>query len=503
MNILWAFAGLPAKISGLLAVVVTAVVLQIPGPVFFNNTMILYENEQWEGRQIMEISPQLLAAIESEDTTVDYYRRQLARLRTVQNDPALNMSYTEVTRSDGFLVATAVGTGTGFNKLNDLFFDGRADITVTVPNPTTTQRQVSIFVGNRNPGEIQTAGGSESYRITGQQIILANADQVQLFNTALWTNPFEISVTLTENPGAPTNILSGSNTGTAQPGAGAAPPIHPGLPAAEPEPPGVNVIRNGDFEIPWPEREATAPEWEGYDNGRAHFAWYEELWPEAVHRGARSQLMEIWEHEPNVLDRVITIQQTVNVVPNSEYYLRLYAILRTDADPELRNQNEIEMHWGIDPFGEGRYENVVTWVPMGLTEQNRLGSTAEYPDDLPLVYEKITSTVTISDSNRVTLFIRGLKKFPNNVEVNMNIDDVELIGPDPAAPVVVIQAAPATEIDEAQSEDTPTEADTGLPSSGSVLTRSASVGMVFLGGLVLIIAGTAAVVALTGYRKET
>jgi hypothetical protein len=483
MITVWALANLPAKLTGLLAIIATAIIIQIPGPINFSNTIVIYENEQWDGRQIIEISPQLLAAIESDDPSVDYYRRQLTRLRTVESDPALNMTYTEVTRDDGYLIATAVGTGTGFNKLNELFFDGRANITVAIFGTNNSQRQVSIFVGNRNPGEITAAGGAENWRISGEKIISSNALEVILFNTALWTNPFEINVNLTEIPGLPTNSLATGSTGSAQPGAGNPPPIRPGLPAAEPEPSGVNVIRNGDFEIPWPEQDGSAlggvaPEWEGYDNGRAHFAWYEDMWAEAVHRGYRSQLMEMWEHEPNVLDRVMTIHQTVDVVPDTEYYLRLYAILRTDADPELRNQYEIEMHWGIDPYGEGRYDNVETWVPMNLTEQNRLGSTAEYPNDLPLVYEKITGTVTISDSTQITLFIRGLKKFPNNVEVNMNIDDVELIGPDPSAPpVVIVQQAPSgADAEEAQPAALPSESDTGLPSSGSVLPRSTSMG---------------------------
>ena len=134
----------------------------------------------------------------------------------------------------------------------------------------------------------------------------------------------------------------------------------------------------------------------------------------------------------------MTINQTVNVVPNSEYFLELFAILRSDADIEKRDGFEREVHWGIDPFGENRYENVVEWIPMQLTEQNRFGSTAKYPEDIPLVYERITGTVQTADSPQITLFLRVIKKFPDNVEINVNFDDVRLIGPaNRSAPVVV------------------------------------------------------------------
>jgi hypothetical protein len=491
---LWILLNIPAKVVSALAVVGVVAALSLPGPVIIDNAIVLYENEQWDGRRVLELSPEMVLAIENNDPSVEVYRQQLEQLRAVQDDPALNMVYAEESRSDGWLVATAVGTGAGFDKLNELFFGGRADISVSPFETGTSQREVSIFEGNRNPGEIASAGGSESWRITGEEIFASNADQVQSFDSAIWVNPFELNVTLSELPGAPTNSLAGGVTAVVVPAPGGEPPpIRPGQPTAVAQQAGVNVIRNGDFEqLPWPE-DGIAPEWEGYNNGQAHFGWYEELWPEAVFEGFRAQLMEIFEHDDTVQNRVIAVYQTVDVAQDSEYHLSMQTILRSSAPPEARNSYEAEMHWGIDPSGTGDYENVETWIPMELTEQYRLGSNGEFPDDVPLFYELITGTVQTGDSSQITLFIRGLKKFPTNVEVNMDIDNVELIGPDPGTAQVVS----VPEADQPTAEE-----DKDLPTTGAILSRPGSVGILVFGSLVVIIAGTAAVLGLLGHRRD-
>jgi hypothetical protein len=245
--------------------------------------------------------------------------------------------------------------------------------------------------------------------------------------------------------------------------------------------PGTDVIRNGGFE----ERDTNANngvalEWEPYSNGQAWFGWYDETWPEAVRRGAHAQLMEIFQVEANILDRVIAIHQTVNVIPNSTYSLTLYAIMRTQAPPDARNNFEFEMHWGVDPSGTGNYQNVQTWNRMDLTEQFRLGSNGEFPDDEPLFYETVTGTVQTGNSNRITLFIRGLKKFPTGTEVNFDVDDVSLVGP-------ISTTAPAPQ--------------PLVPTTGYLTSKNVSVGAIALGGLVLITLGVGAVTALVK-RKE-
>ena len=106
----------------------------------------------------------------------------------------------------------------------------------------------------------------------------------------------------------------------------------------------VNVIRNGDFEHN--PRASIATYWEPYDNGQAHYGWYAEQWPEAVHSGRSAQLMEIFEVFGFSPNRVMAIYQTVDVVPNSNYQLTIHALMRSNAPAPLRNKGDYAMDWG-------------------------------------------------------------------------------------------------------------------------------------------------------------
>jgi hypothetical protein len=259
----------------------------------------------------------------------------------------------------------------------------------------------------------------------------------------------------------------------------------------------VNLIKNGGFE----ERDSdplngVAIDWEPYTNGKATFGFYDETWPEAVFNGGHAQLMEIAFVEASVLDRVIAVHQTVDVNPNSQYELTVFAIMRSQAPAIDRNKSEFEMHWGVDFFGEGNYDNVEQWHLMPLTEQYRLGSSGEFPDDVPLAYEIITGTVFTTDTNKITLFIRGLKKFSTGTEVNFDIDDVSLVGPPAGSGQPASTPTPETSA-------TPSPEENNLPTSGAILPKNLSVGALALGGLVLIVLGASAAASLLYHRQET
>ncbi len=252
----------------------------------------------------------------------------------------------------------------------------------------------------------------------------------------------------------------------------------------------VDVIKNGGFEMGWQPLNGVPEFWSPYTNGEAVIGWYDEQWPEAVRNGNHAQLMEIDTVNGDILDRVIAVYQTVDVAPNSEYTLTIHAIMRTDAPESLRNKNEYEMNWGIDPFGEGNYDNVSEWVYMPLTEQLRIGSNGEFPDDKPLFYEVITGTIRTGDTEKITLFIRGLKKFPTGTEVNFDIDDVSLIGPSPGM-------VPMAEAEET-APTAPADSENDLPQTGATLylDDGSVVGKFALGAMVLLILGTAAAASL-------
>lgn len=256
-----------------------------------------------------------------------------------------------------------------------------------------------------------------------------------------------------------------------------------------------DVIRNGGFEA----RDSdpmvgVALEWEAYNNGQAHFGWYDETWPEAVNSGEHAQLLEIFQVDGNILDRAVAVYQTVNVVPNAQYDLTINALMRSDAPESLRNQDEYEMSWGIDYSGAESYDNVDEWVFMPLTEQLRVGSNGDVPDNNSLFYETITGTVETGDNSRLTLFIRGVKKFPNGTEVNFDIDDVSLVGP--TGSVVVIQPEP-------DDSGTTSDDDANLPVSGGNPPQNLSVGALILGGLIIVVLGTGATANLLLGRDET
>lgn len=264
----------------------------------------------------------------------------------------------------------------------------------------------------------------------------------------------------------------------------------------------VNVIRNGGFEDQANSfGGGVAADWVPYSNGRAWFGWYDEQWLEAVRTGEHAQLMEIFQVEADVLDRVIAIYQTVNVVPNANYDLTIYAMMRTQAQEADRDASEFAMEWGIDPRGEGNHDNVEVWNPMPLTEQSRLGSTGEYPDDKPLFYETITGTVFTGDSNRISLFIRGVKKFPNGTEVNFDVDDVSLVGPSSAG-----GSPPPIELGQVTSQPAGTTATAPaatIPASGGILPDPMSIGALLMSGLVLIALGGGAIAGLLRHNRRS
>lgn len=285
-----------------------------------------------------------------------------------------------------------------------------------------------------------------------------------------------------EGPGASSGALPNTGAGDDEDGAESTEPV--------------DVITNGDFEKPWEDNDGVAPDWEGFSNGQAHIGWYEELWSEAVRTGERAQLMEIFEVEPNILDRIVAIYQTVNVAPNATYELTINAILRSQVQPHDRNNNEFEMAWGIDYSGAGDYENVEEWFIIPLEEQFRQGSNGEYPDDIPLFYETIVEPVKTRDGSKITLFIRGLKKFPTGAEVNFDVDDVSLIGPPPGV-IVIITPEP----DSPQSDTPAPEAET-MPETGLTLSENVSPGALVLGSLVLVVLGATATANLLKDRKD-
>lgn len=248
-----------------------------------------------------------------------------------------------------------------------------------------------------------------------------------------------------------------------------------------------NVIRNGGFEKN--PTSSVATYWEPFNNGGAQFGWYAERWEEAVHSGKSSQLMEIFYVDGFVRNRFLGIQQTVDVIPNANYNLTIHAIMRSDAPEVLRNQGEYALEWGIDFGGREKHYRVAEWHTMPLTEQLRKGSNGPMDDNQHLFFQRVVTTVHTANTDKLSLFIRGVKIEPTGTEVNFNIDDVSLVGPYPAGPAE--KSGPPAQL--ANSNN--------LPDAGAILPQNISMGALALSGLVLIILAAGAANSLLLKQK--
>jgi phage terminase large subunit-like protein len=287
-----------------------------------------------------------------------------------------------------------------------------------------------------------------------------------------------------------------------------------------------NAIRNGDFELFSTGNNnsgnAVADHWQSYHNDGAHFAWYDEQWPEAVHSGSHSQLMEIFRVESFKPERVMAIYQTVNVIPHMDYLLTIHAIMRSDGHLAERNQGAYAMHWGIDTLGRGKDYYVENWVKMPLDEQQRLGSNGPQDDNTHLYFQAITHTIRTGSGNKLTLFIRGMKVEPTGTELNFNIDDVSLLGPYIPPTPTLTPSPTLTRYPTSTPTATPTQTPpppepalpvTGaknadslagkiLPDAGGILPVKIPAGVLLLGGVVLVALGAVAAHNLLQKRKK-
>jgi|GEM_PF-1739017 hypothetical protein len=190
---------------------------------------------------------------------------------------------------------------------------------------------------------------------------------------------------------------------------------HPGGPT------GVrNVIMNGGFELGFVEGVGVANGWERFQNGNVHAGWYDDSWDKVVYEGEHAQLMELKDAHEH--DRYVGIFQKVHVAPNAEYNLTMYGLVRSDSGSAEASDYGFQMQYGIDYMGGTDWQSPnIEWVTLPWEEQLRTDPT------------RIDSYTTMIKTHGpgLTLFIRGLKKWPDAVEGNYDVDAVSLVGPLP------------------------------------------------------------------------
>ncbi len=187
--------------------------------------------------------------------------------------------------------------------------------------------------------------------------------------------------------------------------------------------PATNLITNGGFEDGFVEGVGVAVDWGNFASGDVFAGWYDDTWSKVVYEGKHAQLLELRAAtQPN---RYVGIYQTVSVVPNADYALTLHGLVRSDEGSVEASNYGYRMQYGIDYTGGTNWESTnIQWIELPWDEQPREDLTGQN------VYHIDTYTATIkTETDKLTLFIRGLKKWSDENEGNYDVDGVSLVGP--------------------------------------------------------------------------
>ena len=244
------------------------------------------------------------------------------------------------------------------------------------------------------------------------------------------------------------------------------------------------VIVNGSFEDPdWPEWQGVAPGWNSFDNGDAHFGWYDDTWSKVVYDGEHAQLIEIIANGSQE-NRCGGIYQTVDVVARAEYELTIHGLVRSDAGSGEASGYGHVLQYGLDYAGGEDWNAVTEWIDLPFPEHPREDPEASNVYNYGTHVTKLTPT-----GSRLTLYIRACKKWLHDSnEGNYDVDAISLRGtglqptatPLPPTPTP-IPPTPTPAV------DTPTPIPV-IPESGGPATASDEPGSTFTLSILSIVA---------------
>jgi hypothetical protein len=187
-----------------------------------------------------------------------------------------------------------------------------------------------------------------------------------------------------------------------------------------------DMIINGGFEGGFQEEFGVGYGWGGFSNGNAVAGWGYDDWEAVVSSGKYSQRLEVSE----ALDqnRIIGIYQTVSVVPGEQYKLSLKGMIRSEEGTVALSDYGYRIQYAIDYDGQTAWEIVdeAAWQELPWDEQSLT------PEEGAAFQIDDYSTTITAQSDRLTLFVRGWKKWLDNGTGVFNLDEVSLIGPAPA-----------------------------------------------------------------------
>jgi hypothetical protein len=191
----------------------------------------------------------------------------------------------------------------------------------------------------------------------------------------------------------------------------------------------VNVIVNGGFEDGFVEGQGVGVGWGRFESGAATAGWYDETWTKVVFEGKHAQLLEL-KNATQQDAAFVGILQTVNVVPGANYVLTLHGLIRSDEGSPDVSHGGYKMQYGIDFTGGIDWKSSnIEWVELPWNDQPRQDPTGQN------VYEMDSATANVTaQTAKLTLFIRGQKKWPDGLEGNYDIDGVSLVGAQQSTP---------------------------------------------------------------------
>lgn len=239
----------------------------------------------------------------------------------------------------------------------------------------------------------------------------------------------------------------------------------------------VNVLVNSDFEAEWDAWHGVAPGWTPFDNGTAHFGWYNDTWFKVVYNGEQAQLIEIINSEGQG-DRYAGIYQTVSVVPGAEYEFTINGLVRSDEGSQEASGGGYVLQYGFDLQGGNDWTLVTEWVSLPFPEYPREDPTSNNEYNYGTHTAKVIPT-----TNKLTVYIRGWKKWADFNEGNFDIDTLVLKGTGkyPSGSVQTVAVATNTPAPEeptlvpAEATATPTQGATVVSEPTLTLTPTTQV----------------------------
>ncbi|MCB0180275.1 MAG: hypothetical protein KDI62_18745 [Anaerolineae bacterium] len=198
-----------------------------------------------------------------------------------------------------------------------------------------------------------------------------------------------------------------------------------------------DLIVNGGFEGGFQEEYGIGYGWGGFSNGNAVVGWSFDDWSPVVADGSYSQQIQI----KDALDqnRYAGIYQTVSVVPGEQYKLSVTGLIRSEEGSITLSDYGYRLQYAIDYNGGASWELVAAdaWREFPWDEQ-----PLSEASDQNYQFKTFETTIT-AESDQLTIFIRGWKKWINNGTGIFNLDSISFVGPAPTgfqAPVAQVAA---------------------------------------------------------------